>query len=219
MSNVRMTGNWSEFARTLGRISSPQLWKASSSKAMGKEAHRLRNLIVKGFNSQGSSGTKWKKLSRLTVALRKAMGFSGTKALMRTGDLRNSIKARKEGEDWFTGVHRKEKSRDGKRLVNIAMVHEFGSKKPIKIVVTEKLRKFFMAMFLKSTTPAQRKKLGRGKMPKYAVMPLSQSKRVIITRIRKRPFIGPVWNSEKDKSSKNIIRDTMRGVGLGRFIK
>lgn len=228
-SRVRLTGEWKALAQTLSKMGSPALWTAASSQAMGREAHRLRGIIIKGFNAQGPKGVKWKKLAHMTIALRRAMGFRGTKALMRSGDLRNSIKVVEEGsEDWFVGVHRTARSKTGQPLVDIATVHELGSKGEIRIKVTPKMRRFFMAMFLKTTSVAHRRRMsksartgkpGRGRMPKFAIMPLSPSTKVLVIRIPARPFIGPVWDSEKDTSAANVINGTLRNMGLGKFVK
>lgn len=149
-------------------------------------------------------------------------GRRGTKALMLSGDLRASVKAQSVGQDWFVGVHRKEPWPDGPGgMVNLATLHELGSKKPVTIKVTPKMRAFFMAMFFKTTTPAQRKRMAKakrkgrkGRTLKYAIMPLAQSTKVIVVKIPARPFIGPVWEAEKDNSAKNVIADTLQFMGL-----
>jgi len=228
-STVRLQGDWNGLARMMTTVSSRSMWRMASSRAMGREAHRLHGIIVKGFNSQGPKGVKWKKLARMTIALRRAVhGRRGTKALMLSGDMRASVKVVQEGEDWFVGVHRSEKGKGGKSMVDIASVHEMGSKKPIRIKVTPRMRAFFMAMFLKTTTPAHRKRMarskrsgkpGRGRMPKYAILPLAKSTKVIVVRIPARPFIGPVWEAEKDKSAANIINGTLASMGMGKYVK
>lgn len=225
---VKLTGDWAGLSRKLMTMSSPALWQMASHKAMGREAHRLRSLFIKNFNRQNSGKKAWKKLAHMTIALRRAQGFRGKKALMRTGDLRNSIKVVMEGADWFVGVHKSARTKDGRDLVDIASVQELGSKGDIKIPVTEKMRRFFWAMFLKSTTPAHRKRMarakktgkkGRGRLPKYAVMPLAKSTTTLVVRIPPRPFIGHTWEKEKDRSAKNVIRGTLQNMGLGSFIR
>lgn len=225
---VKLTGDWAGLSRKLMTMSSPAIWHAAVSKAMGREAHRMRSLFITNFNRQHSGKKAWKKLARKTIALRRAQGFRGKKALMRTGDLRNSIKVVAEGTDWFVGVHRTEKNKTGESLVDIASVQELGSKGDIKIPVTEKMRRFYMAMFLKSTTVAHRKRMarakrtgkpGKGRMPKYAIMPLAKSTTVLVVRIPARPFIGDTWDKEKDRSAKNIIRGTLQNMGLGSYVR
>ena len=221
---VKMIGPWHRVGAQIAAASKPSTWRAAMDRAMGQEAHRLHRIIVKAFNAQGPKGKKWKPLSNMTIAMRRVQNFRGRKALMRGGDLRRSVKVVKEGHVWFVGVHRSAKGSNGVDLVDIASVHEHGSKGDIRITVNDKVRNFFLAMHLKSTTPAQRKRMakakrkgGKGPRLKFAIMPLKPSTTTLVIRIPARPFIGPVWDAEEKTVARNIQIRTLRGVGLGQF--
>ena len=83
------------------------------------------------------------------MAIRRFRGFGGTKALIAGGDLRNSITVTREGDQVFVGVHRTAKTRTGQSVVDIAALHEHGSR-PIVIKLTPKARAFLHAAFRKA---------------------------------------------------------------------
>lgn len=151
---------------------------------------RVRN----AFNSGGNP--KWAPLSNATLLMRKAMGFKGSKILIRTADLRNSVALNEiAGSEFslFVGVNRSAAHSGGTAAVNIAMVHEFGA--TINITVTRKMQRFLMAMlgkqakagrdhrghFLKKGEKAK-KVGGTGKFRLGAKLTI---------RIPARPFMGP----------------------------
>jgi hypothetical protein len=182
-------------------------------RAIGKEAHKIANMIRDAFNSQGSHGTKWEPPAEETLRMRRAKGKRGrTKALMVYGDLRGSIKVKKVGStEWFVGVHRSAKHRrTGKALANIAAIHEFGAD-GFTIPVTKKMRAYFWFLHLK-TRGAWRAGSGR-KPPKFMIMPIHPSKTVIEMRIPARPFIRPVWEGEKEESGNRIVKQTLVEIG------
>lgn len=184
---VKLVGDWEEARRALGVAGAP--FKAAMHRAVYAEGKFFERRIVKGIRDQAPAGKKFKPLSPLTLATRRDQGFGGTKALIRNSDLQNSIKTKKKGDTVFVGVHRSEVSSDGKRLVQIAAVHEFGSK-PIVIKVTPKMRRYFFAMMARQgITPDPGKSTGgfrRG---------------ILIIKIPARPYISPVfekWGDEKE---------------------
>lgn len=201
-----MTGPWLQTKAKLSALANPALIIGAMDRAMGKEAHRLRGIMVKGFNTQGPPGGKWKPLSPMTLKIRKALGKRGTKALMRTGDLRKSINVVRENGAWFVGVHRTAKASDGESLVNIAEVHEFGTKK-YTVRVTKKMRKFFLFLYIKSSGGGRRKSKS-----KSVIMPLPKSKTVMVIHIPARPFIFPVWEQEQHESTRRIVADTLAAL-------
>lgn len=175
MSGVKVEkiGDW-EVAKEAFRLGSSRFGKVVD-KAILQEAHWFRKKIVKGITRQNPGGKKFKKLSPSTMMARRATGgFGGTKALIRSGDLRNSITVVKKGGDVFVGVPRSAKGKDGSSLVRLGEIHEFG-KGPFAIKVTPKMRRFLGAMFGSKGTG----KAGGGTG-------------IIIVKIPKRPFIGPV---------------------------
>lgn len=96
------------------------------SNAVGKLSHELRREIVTGIRSQAPGGMTFKPLADSTIQRKKS-----TKALINHGDLIRSINVTKLDKFvFFVGVHRMYAVRVGAvTMVNIAEIHEFGSKK------------------------------------------------------------------------------------------
>jgi hypothetical protein len=57
-------------------------------------------------------------------------GRGGSKALLVHGDLRNAIAVIVQGDEAFVGVPRKARGKDGKSVVDVAQVQEFGAGAP-----------------------------------------------------------------------------------------
>jgi hypothetical protein len=96
------------------------------SNATGKLAHQLRREIVTGIRAQAPGGVTFKPLAESTIRRKKS-----SKALIDHGDLIRSINVTKVGDlVYFVGVHKMTSVRIGAiTLVNLAEIHEFGSKK------------------------------------------------------------------------------------------
>jgi len=114
-------------ARLAGLV---QRWARRSEGAVarttGRLAHELRKDIVTGIKKQAPGGIRFVPLKAATIA---AKGGK-SKALIEHGDLIRSVNVTKIGKlVYFVGVHRSVPSRSGQPMVNIAEVHEFGSKK------------------------------------------------------------------------------------------
>lgn len=128
--------------------------KIAADMAVRDEAHFFHRLVVETMRKQGTGGRRWKKLNPITLALRrgaaKAGGQSsrGTKALIKTGSLRASVKVDRKGVgEYFTGVSRTAgRSRSGHPLANIASIHETGN---VVIPITDKMRRYFRFLFWK----------------------------------------------------------------------
>ncbi len=117
-------------------------WEREIPEAIQQSVHQsaleLNNVIVKGLRDQAPGGKKIKPLAQSTVDRRRTRSKSGarysTKALIDNGDLIRSIKTHKlRGlAAYFVGVHRTERAKSkenrGESLVNIATIHEFGTK-------------------------------------------------------------------------------------------
>lgn len=117
---------------------------------VAREAHRYRNEVVKSFRKQESGGKAWRGLSRITLALRRAGHrggrSAGSKALVRTGSLRGSVKVHRRGyAQYFVGAHRR-----GQRGADVARIHDRG---PVVIPITRKMRRYFNYMFWKGIIP------------------------------------------------------------------
>lgn len=147
---------------------------------MHREAHRLRAEIVTGIRKQSPGGADFRPLSRLTLAARRLAGFRGRKALIRTGDLRNSIAVLPKvpaGDTVFVGIPR------ASGQVRIARVHEYGSD-PIVIPITPRMRRF-LAMLFRRVSRARKRSKRRG-----------NGTGVVVIQVPARPFLRPsfeVW--------------------------
>lgn len=152
-------------------------------KAVLQEAHFFRKKMIEGFTNEGPEGTKWAPLSPLTLAVRQFLGFSGTKILQVTGDLRNSISVVPiTGGGAFVGVSRNVSRKDGQDPVNLALEHEQG--RTYRVTMNAKSRRFLFAAIAKAglqrpAAPRSPGKSGGGPV-------------TITVRIPARPFIGPV---------------------------
>ncbi|SDY38772.1 phage virion morphogenesis protein, partial [Myxococcus xanthus] len=101
---VSRTGDWAR-ARQLLEAGSSRLEGAMQA-ALRQEAHALRKEVVQGLTQQAPGGEPLRPPSPLTLAARQLAGFSGTKALLVSGALRNSISVVVEGDEAFIGVSR-----------------------------------------------------------------------------------------------------------------
>jgi len=169
------TGAWDAARRILG--SAPKRIREAENKAVLQEAQFFRTKIVEGLRTGAPGGEALQPLAPTTLAIRKLSGGKGTKPLVHHGDLRNSIAVVKEGDGVFIGVLRSAKSSGGGSLVNVAAIHEFGSR-PIVVKITPKVRTFLHAAFRKA-----------GLEEKSGDRP---STGVAIIRIPARPFLRPV---------------------------
>lgn len=177
---VQRVGDWNRAAVILR--TAPIKIRLAMDRAVLQEAQFFRRKVIEGFRNQAPGGQRFKPLAETTLAIRRFTGFSGTKALIVRGDLRNSVKVVKRrtslGAEAFIGVLRSARGRSGGPLINIAEVHEFGAG-PIVIPVTPAMRKFLMAAF--------RQELGGSEGGAGGV-----ARGIIIVRIPPRPFIQPV---------------------------
>ena len=163
--------------------------------AVKKEAHALRAVIVVGMRKQAPGGAAFKPLSALTLAARRLAGFRGRKALIRGGDLRNSITVVAKGDVAFVGVPRSA----GKERIKIAHVHEYGTD-PIIIPITPRMRRFLAMLFRKASRKRKRSsRRGNGSG-------------VVVVQIPARPFLRPAfeaWKRGVDLRIANSIRAQM----------
>ncbi len=114
MISVRRTGAWGEAARIA--LTMRAKFKNALEQAVMKEAHFIRGKIVHGIAAQAPGGQAFAPLSPITLAMRKAMGFGGTKALIRTGALRGAVTAIRvpgSAPRAFVGILRQAKGKVG----------------------------------------------------------------------------------------------------------
>lgn len=148
--SVKMRGVF-ETGAQLGAASG--MMRAQTLSNLAREAHLLQGKIRSGIRSQAPGGKKFKPLAQTTIDLSKAPSEKGgkkrkakSKALIVNADLLQSVNAQKvKADEWFVGVHKKERTKDGRSLENIAMIHEEGSP-PYTIPVTEEVHRFLLFM-------------------------------------------------------------------------
>lgn len=173
---VTKIGDW-QLARRLVSTAQKRL-KDATDKAVLQEAQFFRTKIVEGIREQAPGGQPFKPPAPTTLAIRRFRGFKGTKALLVRGDLRNSITVVREKGGAFVGVLRTAKGATGQPLVNVAAVHEFGSR-PIIVKLTPKARRFLHAAFRRAGLDRS-----AGDRP---------STGIAVIRVPARPFLRPVF--------------------------
>lgn len=176
---TRKTGDWARARRVFANLG--QKVERATDAAVLQEGHFLRGQMVQGITDQAPGGKQFKPLSPLTLAARRLRRFRGTKALMVRGDLRNQITVMRKGKRVFVGVLKTATGRDGKKLINIANVHEFGE--VIVIKVTPKMRRYLAMLYRAAGIPRVSGPGGGGKD-------------VVVIRIPARPFIRPVFERD-----------------------
>jgi hypothetical protein len=198
-----MSGPWKPTGDTLKKLGSPALWHEAKRRAVLKECHRLRGIMVLSFNKGGPPGRKWKALSTFTQLVGRMKGKGDRHPLLDTGDLRNSHSVVEEDNDtFFVGIHRtaKSKKKGGSfSMVNLGLIHEHGTK-PIYIRITPKMRWWWRNVLVPGT--------------KGQIRPLKNTTIAIVVRIPARPWIGPIWDMEKDRSATNVMNDTVKNLGI-----
>jgi hypothetical protein len=192
---VSRTGDWARARRLL--TAAPQRLQAALGTAVRQEAHALRNEIVQGLTSQSPGGEALKPPSPLTIAARQLEGFSGSKALIVRGDLRNSITVFVQGDEAFVGVSRSARSKDGASMMDLAKLHEFGGP-PVIIPMTPKMRRFLFALLRQA-----------GKEPTGG-----SGRGVIVVQVPARPFLRPAFDKFREGASRRFLERVVRELGL-----
>lgn len=172
-------------------------------RAVKKEAVEVVGAMKRGIRNQfPGGGDEFEPLAESTIMMKKS-----SKALIDNGDLLRSIHATDIGGSfsgqttaWFVGVHRSARGKSGKPMANIAEIHEFGTK-PYPIRVTNKMRRFMMAMFI------------AGRM-RYPIAPST----TIINHpgVPARPFVRPTFEFwEKRGGPERLAKTIARELGFG----
>ncbi len=171
-------GEWEATLGTLARA--PKDFAEAKQKALLQEAHFFRGKILEGLRTQEPGGKAFVPLSPATIAVRNFLGFKGTKALLRRGDLRNSIVVHVVGDAVFVGIMRQAKNSKGEAVVDIAKMNEHGSR-PIIIKMTPRMSRFLHMAFRRGGGFGNR------------MGPPRASTGVIVVQIPARPFLAPVF--------------------------
>jgi len=169
--------------------------------ALAKEAHRYRKEMVQGIRDQAPGGKKFAPISRITRFLK-----GSSKALIDTGDLRNSYKVTRISPwGYFVGVHRTARGRtSGQNMVNVAIIQEFGTKRHER-VVTPKMEKLFWVLFKEGLWSMQQSN--------KSWRPPKAGER-IFHHIRARPVVAPVWEKMRKGTPARIAKDIALRLGL-----
>lgn len=181
---VRKFGDWAKVAQITRTMR--DRFEAAVRVALLREAQMLRGKMILGIASGAPGGQAFKPLSPITLAIRKARGFGGSKPLIVTGTLRRSpsvvqVSGRGIGGAVFIGIHRSARGKNGKSLVNIAEIHEFG--RSWKQKLSPKARRFLFAVLSKSG------RFTRGKYQRKG----GASGGMISINIPARPFVRPTF--------------------------
>jgi phage gpG-like protein len=194
---VARTGDWAK-ARALLEAAPAQL-KRATAMALRQEAHALRSAIVKGITAQAPGGEPFAELSKLTLVARQLRGFGGSKALLVTAELRNSVSVLIQGDEAFVGINRSARSATGADLVNVAEVHEFGGP-PVVIPITPKMRRFLFALFRKAGRDTKAEGSGAG---------------VVVVQVPARPFLRPAFNRFQVSADRRFFARVAKELGWG----
>ncbi|MCI4355226.1 MAG: hypothetical protein L3K06_07660 [Thermoplasmata archaeon] len=199
---MKFGGGWGDAKEALER------WRKLPEvldQATALEAQYARKQVVEGIKAQAPGGKPFAQLSRMTLMLRRAQGFKGKKALIRTGTLLRNVTVKKVAPGkHFLGVIRGARSAGGEDLVNVAEVQENG--RTFVMRLTPKARRFFFAMLRQAEGPDGDVEIpgvsgGGGFSVGHA------GRAVLIVKIPARPFIGPVI--DKIRSDPAALRDRM----------
>lgn len=193
---VMRTGDWARARQLLA--AGPQRLRSAIGVAIRQEAQGLRNEIVQGLTSQAPGGEPIKPPAPLTLAARQLEGFGGTKALLVSGDLRNSITVIVEGDEAFIGVPRSARSSGGESLVDLAQLHEYGGP-PVIIPITPKMRRFLFALLRQA-----------GKEPTGG-----SGRGVVVVQVPARPFLRPAFEKFREGASRRFLERVAQQLGFG----
>lgn len=141
---------------------------------------------------------EWKPLSKWTKAIRRFKGIGHNKPLNETGELKNSIEVKENylsmgaySSSVFIGVlNKKRMFSNGKSILEIARIHEFGVK-PYAIAPTHRMLKFLFFIGHKYGIIKDSRKS-------------SNSSGVIFISIPARPYVEPTFDEYKAESNARL---------------
>lgn len=177
-------------------------FERAADEAALEEGHFLRKMLVQGIREGAPGGKALRPLAPTTLAVRKIVGFKGTKPLLNRGDLWKAIVVKKENGVVFVGILRSAKGKGGKPIANLAEMHEFGSR-PIVIRLTQKAHRFLMMAFRKAGIAGQSSGGAGGSM-------------IAVVQIPARPVFGPVFEkylSNREEVAKRFLGRIAKRLG------
>jgi phage gpG-like protein len=182
------------------RAAAPKRLEVAIDKALLQEGQFLRGKVVEGIREQAPGGRAFAPLAPTTLAIRKFRGFAGTKALLVRGDLRNSITVTKVGDQVLVGILRSARTQSGQSLVDIAALHELGSR-PIVTRLTPKARAFLHAAFRRAGLDVHGS--------------AGPATGIAIVRVPARPFFAPVFaqHAQPEAVAKRFVERVATNLG------
>lgn len=173
--SITLNGEWDKARKILANMDAR--YEKAVKKALSRCGIYLVGQIKRGIRNQKPGGKQYEPLHPFTIARK-----GSSKAMIDDGDFLNAVTYRVTGNQVFVGVLKTAKDSDGKPLVNIAAVHEFGA----EINVTDKMRGYLhsIGLHLKPTTT--------------------------VIKIPARPTFGPVYKMEKDELVKMIEKELQK---------
>ena len=203
-------GDWDRAQKILGEGMAPV--RRAVGKAWRKEARHLKGVLQKGIQAQAPGGQQFKPLAPTTLAIRRFLGFKGTKALLWHRNFLRAIKVTADGRagsmnyQVFVGILRDEKDPSGKSLYRIGMRNELGGP-PIVVKVTPRMLRFLHAAF------ASLDKASVGMSRPWWLLKRTGAKGVIVINTPVRPVFGPVWAAESAASTQRILDTVQSELG------
>ena len=122
--NVSLTGDWKK-TRVFGKA--PKVIDDALQTVLMQEAEFMKRQMNLGIRKQAPGDIPFTPLAPRTIAERRRKGIKGDLALIARGDLLKSIIAKKIRHGAFAGILRGSKNREGKSLVAIGKIQEYGS--------------------------------------------------------------------------------------------
>ncbi len=170
--------------------------------AVTMEAHRARKEAIQGISRGAPGGKKFKPLADTTRAVRRALrGTKRPKPLQETGEFKKAIVVRSFPSKLtaFCGILRQQRGTDGRPLVNVAAVHEFGAG-PFAVAMTNRSRRFFFWA------------IGTGGL---ATDQTGGHEKAFVITVPPRPVFGPVWDMMRGGSRSRIEQEVQRRMWGG----
>ena len=171
--SVRMTGDWRKAQTLLGR-GGRDLGRAVD-RTLAQEAHALRASIIEGLDKQAPGGEPLAPLAPLTLAARRLRRLRGTKALIRTAELRNALAVMRRGGEVFVGIPGTARGRDGRSLSARAQAQEYGTT-PTIVPITPRMRRYLFVLLREAGQAPRAGGSGSG---------------VVVIQVPARPFLRP----------------------------
>ena len=192
---AQQTGDWARARQLLA--AAPSRLQAAITSAIEGESQVLRDRIVSGLTSSG--GQALTPLAASTLAARRIAGTGGSRALVRTGALRDAVVARVSGKEAFGGVSRKA-GHGGLDTAALAQLHESGAG-PFVVRLSPKARRFLFATLGASGAPRTSQGQGTG---------------VAVIRSPPRPFLRPAFEADRNGAPERVFARVARSLGWGR---